>query len=47
MLGFKSFRSASITLGGIEIIHMTHKGQMKQRAGQHQTFAQQFYSLAA
>ncbi len=27
--------------------HMIRKGQMKQRAGQHQTFAQQFYSLAA
>ena len=47
MLGFKSFRSARITLGGIETIHMIHKGQMKQRAGQHQTFAQQFSSLAA
>ncbi|HIE64511.1 MAG: IS6 family transposase [Nitrospira sp.] len=47
MLRFKSFRSASITLGGIETVHMIHKGQMKQRAGQHQTFAQQFYSLAA
>ncbi|HIK58242.1 MAG TPA: hypothetical protein EYF96_04040 [Nitrospinaceae bacterium] len=47
MLGFKSFRSAKITLSGIEVIHMIYKGQMKQRAGQHQTFAQQFYSLAA
>ncbi|HIE64410.1 MAG: IS6 family transposase [Nitrospira sp.] len=47
MLGFKSFRSARITLGGIETIHMIHKGQMKQWAGQHQTFVQQFYSLAA
>jgi len=47
MLGFKSFRSASITLGGIETIHMIHKGQMKQRADQHQTFVQHFYSLAA
>jgi len=47
MLGFKSFRSARITLGGIETVHMIRKGQMKQRAGQHQPFAQQFYSLAA
>ncbi len=47
MLGFKSFRSASITLAGIETIHMICKDQMKQVAGQHQTFAQQFYSLAA
>ena len=47
MLGFKSFESASITLGGIETIHMIHKGQMKQKAGQHQTSVQQFHSLAA
>ncbi len=47
MLGFKSFRSARITLGGIETVHMIRKGQMKQRVGQHQTFAQQFFSLAA
>jgi transposase-like protein len=46
-LGFKSFRSARITLGGIETVHMIHKGQMRQRAGQHQTSVQQFYSLAA
>ncbi len=47
MLGFKSFRSARITLGGIETIHMIHKGKIKQRTEQHQTFAQQFYSWAA
>ena len=47
MLGFKSFRSAQITLGGIETLHMIHKGQMKTRAGQDPSSVQQFYSLAA
>jgi putative transposase len=28
MLGFKSFRSARITLQGIELMHMVKKGQM-------------------
>jgi putative transposase len=28
MLGFKSFRSAAITLAGIEIMHMIRKGQL-------------------
>jgi hypothetical protein len=27
MLGFKSFRSASTVLAGIELMHMIHKGQ--------------------
>ena len=44
-LGLKSFRSARITLGGIETVHMIHKGQMRQRIGHHQTSVQQFYSL--
>ena len=47
MLGFKSFRSARITLGGIETLHMIHKGEMKARAGQTPSSVQQFYSLAA
>ena len=47
MLGFKSFRSARITLGGIETIHMIHKGQMKHRVRQQPNPVQQFYSLAA
>src|SRR5579863_1382051 len=46
-LGFKSFRSARITLGGIETVHMIHKGQLKQKSGQYGTSVQQFYSLAA
>jgi putative transposase len=47
MLGFKSFRSARMTLGGIETVHMVNKGQMKQKAEQNRTSVQQFYSLAA
>src|SRR6202049_4273555 len=44
MLGFKSFWSAAIPLAGIEIMHVTRKGQrMCQRT---LTPAQQFYSLA-
>jgi transposase-like protein len=46
MLGFKSFRCARILLGGIEVAHMISKGQMKDN-GDLQTFAEQFYSLAA
>lgn len=45
MLGFKSFRSARILLGGIEVAHMIAKGQMK-GDGARQTVAEQFYSLA-
>jgi putative transposase len=43
MLGFKTFRCARILLGGIELMHMIKKGQMK---GSSQTPAEQFYSLA-
>jgi hypothetical protein len=43
-LGFKSFRSARITLGGIGTIHMIHNGQVKQKTGQHPASVQQFYS---
>jgi len=46
MLGFKSFRCARIILGGIEVIHMIVKGQMKD-SGIAQSPAQQFYSLTA
>lgn len=47
MLGFKAFRSAKITLAGIEVMHMIRKGQMKRLAGKKQTPAAQFYSRAA
>jgi hypothetical protein len=46
MLGLKSFRSARITLAGIELMHMIKTGQMLPYA-QQQTAARQFYSLAA
>ena len=45
MLGFKSFRSAAVTLAGIELMHMIRKGQLR-RTGKLSP-AQQFYSLAA
>jgi putative transposase len=45
MLGFKSFRSAAVTLAGIELMHMIRKGQL--RAAGHLRPAQQFYSPAA
>jgi putative transposase len=44
MLGFKSFRSATATLAGIELTHMIRKGQLR-TAGK-LCPAQQFYSLA-
>jgi putative transposase len=47
MSGFKSFRSARITLAGIELLHMLKKGQMKTVGGQRLSAAQQFLSLAA
>jgi putative transposase len=47
MLGFKSSRSASITLQGIELMHMIKKGQMISVYSQDLSAAGQFYSLAA
>ena len=44
MLGFKSFWSATITLAGIELMHMIRKGQLK--ASGKSRPAQQFYSLS-
>lgn len=44
-LGFKSFRSAAITLSGVEVMHMIRKGQLND--GGDLTPAEQFYSLAA
>jgi hypothetical protein len=38
MMGFKSFRSAAVTLVGIELMHMIRKGQLRtsgQLPGQH------------
>ena len=46
MLGFKSFRSARVILGGIELMHMIAKGQMKSDDGRHRSVAEQFYDFA-
>ena len=46
MLGFKSFRCASILLAGIETMHMIKKGQLDRPKAQASTAASQFYSLA-
>jgi transposase-like protein len=45
MLSFKTFRCACILLGGIELMHMIAKGQMKD-SGSGQTRAEQFNLLA-
>lgn len=47
MLGFKSFRSATRILAGIEMMHMIKKRQLDCRDGQVASAADQFYSLAA
>jgi len=47
MLGFQSFRSARVTLQGIELVHITKKGQMIIVTRQELSPAEQFYSLAA
>jgi putative transposase len=44
MLGFKTFRCARILPGGIELMHMVAKGQMKD-SGSWRTPAEQSYSL--
>jgi putative transposase len=46
MLGFKDFRCARILLGGIEVMHMIAKGQMKCARATSPSAADQFYSLA-
>jgi putative transposase len=46
MLGFKSFRCARVILGGIELVHMIAKGQMKSDGGRHRSVAERFYDLA-
>ena len=44
MLGFKSFRSAAVTLAGIELMHMIRRGPL--RTTGEMCPARQFYSLA-
>ena len=46
MMGFHAFRSARVTLQGIELMHMIKKGQMLMTSGQVLSVAEQFYSLA-
>ena len=46
MLGFKTVRCARILLGGIEVMHMITKGQMKCACGTPPSAADQFYELA-
>ena len=45
MLGFKSFRSAHVTLTGVELMHMIRKGQLRTKGKLRP--AEAFYSLAA
>ncbi len=47
MLGFTTFHAAQRTLAGMEVMAMIKKGQMTIRAGHEQSFAEQFYALAA
>jgi transposase-like protein len=47
MLGFKSMSSASVILGGIELIHMMRKGQAKYASNSNLSLAEQFELLAA
>ena len=46
MLNFKSFRSASCVLAGIELMHMIRKGQLAIDGANMMSFADQFYALA-
>ncbi|MDR7256499.1 transposase-like protein [Sphingomonas sp. BE270] len=47
MLSFKSTATAAVILGGIELIHMLRKGQMRLPEGQNPSLADQFNCLAA
>jgi transposase-like protein len=46
MLNFKSFRAARNVLAGIELMHMTRKGQHLLENCSELSFADQFYALA-
>ena len=46
MLNFKSFRSASAVLAGVELMHMIRKGQFAVIGADEMSFADQFYALA-
>ncbi|WP_244145201.1 transposase, partial [Paraburkholderia tuberum] len=45
MLGFKDFHSARVILGGIEVMHMIRKGQMKCVGKDPLSASRKFYSL--
>ncbi|OXC74934.1 hypothetical protein BSU04_29470 [Caballeronia sordidicola] len=45
-LGFKRFRCARIILGGIELMHMVAKGEMKSECRWHHSVAERFQDLA-
>jgi transposase-like protein len=45
MLGFKSFRCARMIFGGIELMHVIAKGQMKSDDGRHRSVAEKFHDL--
>jgi transposase-like protein len=47
MLGFKSMASASVILGGIEMVHMMRKGQAKYARNSNLSLAEQFERLVA
>jgi hypothetical protein len=48
MLGFKSFWTARVVLGGIELVHMLRKGQVAPATGEMPlSAADTFYGLAA
>jgi len=47
MLGFKSADSARTILGGIELVHMLRKQQMKYACNRQLSLAEQFHLLAA
>ncbi len=47
MLGFKNFYAAQRTLGGIEVMAMIKKGQMKTSVGNKKSPAELFSALAA
>jgi hypothetical protein len=47
MLGFHTFRSARVSLQGIELMHRIKKGSMITANGPSLSAAEPFYSLAA
>jgi transposase-like protein len=46
-LGFQSCEAAPSTLGGLELMHLLHKGQREDGVEPGRTTAEQFYALAS